>query len=128
MRMMPKTVTMFFVAFALAAPAAPAFAATGVASPIPPISVDQALANKGQNVTVEGVASIHRDSRLGTYVDLDGRWPATHFSGYIPSGNEHEFPLDGLEGHVVDITGTIAVRRSIPTIIITNGSQLRVVR
>jgi hypothetical protein len=128
MKKMPCTIPMFFVAFGLMVLMAPAFADTSVVSPVPPISSSQALANKGQNVTVEGVASIHRDSRLGTYIDLDGQWPATHFSAYIPSGNEHEFPLDRVSGHVVDITGTIGVRRGIPTIILASATQLRVVR
>jgi hypothetical protein len=119
---------MFFLAFGLVLLAAPLFAATP-ASPFPPISAAQALANKGQNVTVEGVASTHIDSRLGSYIDLDGKWPATHFSAYIPDGNEQQFPpLHSLEGHVVDITGTIGVRRGIATIIITDASQLRIVR
>jgi hypothetical protein len=126
MKNLPRTIPMFFMAFGLVVLAAHAFA---VPSPFPPISAAQALANKGQTMTVEGVASIHTDSRLGSYVDLDGSWPATHFSAYIPSGNEHEFPpLPSLEGHVVDITGTIGVRRGIATIIITDRSQLRIVR
>jgi hypothetical protein len=125
---LPKSIPMFFLAFGLVALAAHAMAAPPV-SPIPPISAAQALANKGQTMTVEGVASIHTDSRLGSYVDLDGKWPATHFSAYIPDGNEHVFPpLGSLEGHVVDITGTIGVRRGIATIIITDASQLRIVR
>ena len=75
------------------------------------------------------MASTHIDSRLGSYIDLDGQWPATHFSAYIPAGNEQQFPaLASLTGHVVDITGTIGIRRGIPTIIITDASQLRVVR
>jgi hypothetical protein len=121
---------MFFLLFGLVLLAAPAvFADTGVVSPVPPITPAQALANKGQNMTVQGVAFIHRDSRLGSYIDLDGQWPNTHFSAYIPTGDEHEFPpLQSLKGHVVDITGTIGIRRSIPTIIITDASQLRVVR
>jgi hypothetical protein len=128
MKKMPRTIPMFFLAFGLVALAAHAYAAP-TASPFPPISADRALANKGQTMTVEGVASIHTDSRLGSYVDLDGKWPDTHFSAYIPDGNEHVFPpLPSLEGHVVDITGTIGVRRGIATIIITDGSQLRVVR
>jgi len=127
MRTMPKTVPTHFAIFALVLLTVPVFAA--VVSPIPPISAQQALANKGQTMTVEGVASIHKDSRLGSYIDLDGQWPATHFSAYIPSGNEHSFPpLESLTGHVVDITGTIGIRRGIPTIILADGSQLRIVR
>ena len=84
MKRMPRTIPMFFMAFGLVVLAAHAFA---VPSPLfPPISAAQALANEGQTMTVEGVASIHQDSRLGSYVDLDGKWPATHFSAYIPSG------------------------------------------
>jgi hypothetical protein len=125
MKISLRTIAMYFLLFDLALPA---FAAPP-ASPFPPITVRQALANKGQNVTVEGVASIHVDSRLGTYVDLDGKWPATHFSAYIPDGNEGQFPpLHSIEGHVVDITGTIGIRRGIPTVIMTDSDQLRVVR
>jgi hypothetical protein len=91
MRKIPRTIPMFFLAFGLVALGAHAFAAV-LASPFPPISAAQALANQGQTVTVEGVASIHQDSRLGSYFDLDGKWPATHFSAYIPDGNEHVFP------------------------------------
>jgi len=128
MKKLPRTIPMFFLAFGLVALAAHAFAAPSV-SPFPPISAAQALANQGQTVTVEGVASIHQDSRLGSYIDLDGQWPATHFSAYIPDGNEHVFPpIQSLVGHIVDITGTIGIRRGIATIIITDASQLRVVR
>jgi hypothetical protein len=128
MRKIPRTIPMFFLAFGLVALGAHAFAAV-LASPFPPISAGQALANQGQTVTVEGVASIHQDSRLGSYIDLDGKWPATHFSAYIPDGSEHVFPpLPSLVGHVVDITGTIGARRGIATIVITDASQLRVVR
>ena len=53
MKRLPRTIPMFFMAFGLVVLAAHAFA---VPSPFPPISAAQALANKGQTMTVEGVA------------------------------------------------------------------------
>jgi len=125
-----KTIPMFFLVFGMVLLAAPAFAATAPASPLPPIRAGQARANQGQNVTVQGVASAHlADARLGFYIDLDGNGPSPIFAGYIPNENLQQFPpLQTLNGHVVQITGTIRMREGYPIIIMTDASQLRVVR
>jgi hypothetical protein len=123
-----KTIPLFFLLSGLALP--PAFAATVPASPFPPIRADQARANEGQNVTVQGVATAHlADARLGYYIDLDGNGPSPVFAGYVPNENLQQFPpLQTLDGHVVAITGIIRVREGYPIITMTDASQLRIVR
>jgi hypothetical protein len=126
-------IPMFFLAFAvLAAPAAlaPVMAATGVASPIQPLRADQARANEGQNITVQGMAAdIHRDQRFGAYLDIDSHGPSPVFAGFIPKGNEGQFPaIENLRGHVVAITGVIRIRDGYPIIQMTDASQLRILR
>jgi len=120
----------FFLLFACAIAAAPALAATAPASPVPPIRADQARANQGQNVTVRGVVrDAHRDARLGSYLDFDSSGPSPLFAGYIPKGNEAQFPsFEKLRGHEVELTGTIRIRDGYPIIMMTNASQLRIVR
>jgi hypothetical protein len=126
-------IPMFFLAFAVMAMAAPvalapAMAATGVASPLQPLRADQARANEGQNITIQGMAAdIHRDYRFGTYLDIDSHGPSPVFAGYIPNGNEGQFPaIESLRGHVVSITGVIRIRDGYPIIQMTDASQLKI--
>ena len=97
---------------------------------MPPLRADQARANQGQNVTVQGTAAdIHRDQRFGIYLDIDSNGPSPVFAGYIPKGNEQQFPdVESLRGHVVSITGVIRIRDGYPIIQMTDASQLRVLR
>ena len=120
-----RTIAMVFLGFAVLAPA---FAVPR--SPLPPIRADQARANTGQNVTVRGVVQgNHRDHRLGQYLDLDSTGMLPVFAGYIPVGNQGQFPaFEELKGREVEMTGTIAMRHGYPIMFLTNKTQLRVVR
>src|ERR1700743_3119379 len=116
-----KTVPIIPALF-LALLAVPAWAATGIPSPFPPLRADQARANEGQNIIVEGIASdIHQDYRFGTYLDIDSHGPSPVFAGYIPKGNEGQFPdIETLRGHVVRITGVVRIRDGYPIIQMTD--------
>jgi hypothetical protein len=107
-----------FAAAAIAALAVPAYAA------LSPISSDQSLQNIGQCVAVEGTASVHKDpQRLGTDIDLDGAHSS--FLGYLPPGNERQFPdLARLDGQKVRITGVVHTYLGRGEVAITSLPQL----
>jgi len=106
------------VAAAAAIFTVPAYAA------LSPITSDQSLQNLGQCVAVEGTASVRKDpQRLGTDIDVDGEHSA--FLGYIPAGNERQFPdLDSLNGQKVRITGVVHTYLGRGEVKITNLPQL----
>lgn len=110
-------------AFFLAA--APAAAA--IPSPFPPLRPDQARANLGENVIIEGTAAIHdAERRDGWYIDLNGHGPSSPFAGFIPYEDLNQFPhLQEMDGKRVDITGIVQLRRGVPIIIMTSAYQLR---
>ena len=130
MKHIPRTIPMFFLLFGLVVLALPAPAAAAPRSPFPPIRADQASANKGQNVIVQGVVTSERaNGRQGYYINLDSTGPSPIFAGYIRDENLKQFPpLESLDGHTVTITGMVQMREGYPIIIMTNASQLRIVR
>jgi hypothetical protein len=106
--------------------ATPALAAPD--SGLAPLAADQARSNIGQNVVIEGTASVHdADARLGVYIDLDRGPGGVTFAGYIPNENLANFPgLRSLDGRRVAITGVVQIRKEgFPIIIMTNSRQLR---
>lgn len=98
--------------------AVPAYAA------LSPITPAQSLSNIGQCVAVEGTASVRKDpQRLGTDIDVDGEHSS--FLGYIPPGNERQFPdLSSLNGQKVRITGVVHTYLGRGEVRITNRPQL----
>lgn len=90
-----------------------------------PISPHLALANRGQCVTVRGIASVRHDpQRLGTDVDIDGK--NSPFLGYILPGNESDFPmLKKVNGQRVDITGVVQFYLGRAEVVMTSPSQLK---
>ena len=90
------------IAIVLALAALPAGAAT-----LSPISPHQALANRGQCVSVQGTASVRTDpQRPGVDVDLDGKDSSAF--GYIEAQDQAQFPdLNSLDGQRVNISGVV---------------------
>jgi hypothetical protein len=102
--------------------------ATPAAQPITP---EQAMANQGQNVTVEGVASLSDANGMpaGLFIRLSTTGPGAAFAGYISADNQDKFPgLGTLKGKLVAITGVVETTSTIPIIRITSPDQIRVVR
>jgi hypothetical protein len=95
-----------------------------------PLSPEEARANMGQNVVIEGTARVHdAERREGFYIDLNGKGPSAPFAGYIPEEDMAQFPgLNKIEGKTVDIMGVVQFRNGTPIIKMTDGQQLRVVR
>ena len=108
----------------LAAAAVTAVLAVPAYAALSPITSDQSLHNIGQCVAVEGTASVRKDpQRLGTDIDVDGEHSS--FLGYIPPGNERQFPdLDSLNGQQVRITGVVHTYLGRGEVQITNLPQL----
>jgi hypothetical protein len=95
-----------------------------------PVSPQQAMGDQGQNVTVEGVATVSDAEGLpGLFVRLNAKGSSTPFAGYISTGNEDKFrDIRALEGKTVDITGVVETSGSIPIIRISSAGQLKVIR
>jgi hypothetical protein len=96
-----------------------------------PITPEQAMANQGQNVTVEGVASLSDSHGMppGLFIRLSTTGPGATFAGYISAENQSKFPgLGTLQGKVVAITGVVETTTTIPIIRINSPDQIRVVR
>ena len=91
-----------FAAAAFALSTMPAFAV-----PLSPISPHEALANRGQCVSVQGIASVREDpQRPGMDVDIDGKDSSAF--GYILPQNQAQFPnLNSLDGQRISITGVV---------------------
>jgi hypothetical protein len=108
----------------LAAAAAAAVFAVPAYAALSPITSTQSLQNLGQCVAVEGTASVRKDpQRLGTDVDVDGEHSS--FLGYIPPGNERQFPdLESLNGQQVRITGVVHTYLGRGEVRIANKPQL----
>jgi len=108
----------------LAAAAVTAVLAVPAYAALSPITSDQSLQNLGQCVAVEGTASVRKDpQRLGTDIDVDGEHSS--FLGYIPPGNERQFPdLDSLNGQKVRITGVVHTYLGRGEVRIANKPQL----
>ena len=94
------------------------------ASNLAPISPHQALANRGQCVSVEGTASVRSDpQRPGLDVDLDGKDSSAF--GYILPQNVSQFgDLNALEGQRVNMTGVVQFYLGRAEITLTNAKQL----
>jgi hypothetical protein len=79
-----------------------------------PITPEQAMAAQGQNVTVEGMASLSDANGMpaGLFIRLSTTGPGAAFAGYISADNQGNFP--GLT--------------TIPIIRITSPDQIRIVQ
>jgi hypothetical protein len=96
-----------------------------------PITPNQAMANQGQNVTVEGVASISDANGMpaGLFIRLGGGGRDAPFAGYISAENQGKFPgLGALKGKMIAITGVVETTTTIPIIRIVSPDQIRIVR
>jgi len=109
---------------------APATAFAQPASPFPPITPEQARSNEGENVVIEGTATVHAaERRMGWYIDLNGTGPSSPFAGYIPDEDKSQFPnLSNVNGKKVDVTGVVQFRNGKPIIKMTDSHQLHLVR
>jgi hypothetical protein len=89
-----------------------------------PISPHQALANEGQCVSVQGIASVRSDpQRPGFDLDLDGKDSSAF--GYILPQNQAQFPdLGSLNGRRVAITGVVQFYLGRAEIKMTTARQL----
>ena len=94
------------------------------AGTLAPISPHQALANRGQCVSIEGTASVRTDpQRPGMDVDLDGKDSPAF--GYILPQNLTQFgDLNNLEGQRVNMTGVVQFYLGRAEITLTKASQL----
>jgi hypothetical protein len=96
-----------------------------------PITPEQAMAAQGQNVTVEGMASLSDANGMpaGLFIRLSTTGPGAAFAGYISADNQGNFPgLGTLRGRVVAITGVVETTTTIPIIRITSPDQIRIVQ
>lgn len=94
-----------------------------------PISPEQAMRAQGQNVTVEGVASLSDANGMpaGLFIRLSTTGPGAAFAGYISAENQGKFPgLGTLQGKMVAITGVVETTTTIPIIRITSPDQIRI--
>jgi hypothetical protein len=101
------------------------FSSAAGAAPQPPIAPPEAAAHVGACMTVEGHASMFRDSwRPGIDVDLDGGGEGgAPFMAYVPY--PEGFPgLQSLDGQNVDITGIVLIERGQPTIYLNNPEMI----
>ena len=89
-----------------------------------PITPHQALANRGQCVSVEGTASLRSDpQRPGFDLDLDGKESSAF--GYIEPQNKSQFPdLESMEGKRVAITGVVQFYLGRAEIRLTTAKQV----
>ncbi|HWY63070.1 MAG TPA: hypothetical protein VNW15_14305 [Rhizomicrobium sp.] len=108
-----------FAAAALAMSVLPALALQ-----LAPISPHQALANRGQCVSIEGTASVRSDpQRPGLDVDLDGKDSSAF--GYILPQNQSQFPdISSMDGQRVAITGVVTMYLGRAQIHMTSARQL----
>jgi hypothetical protein len=96
-----------------------------------PITPTQAMAAQGQNVTVEGVASLSDANGMppGMFIRLGAGGRDAPFAGYISADNQGKFPgLGTLRGRMVAITGVVETTTTIPIIRISSPDQIRIVR
>ena len=95
------------------------------------ITPEQAMAAQGQNVTVEGIASLSDANGMppGLFIRLSTTGPGAAFAGYISAANQDKFPgLGTLQGKDVAITGVVETTTTIPIIRITSPDQIRIGR
>lgn len=109
-----------------AMPGVPQLSAATTVSP-GAISAEDAAAHDGSLVTVEGVAREVHTARNGraTFIDLDGTYPDQPFSAVIFEDDMANVgDVSDLEGHTVDITGTIRIYRDRPEIVVHSRRQI----
>ncbi len=128
----------FVIAVALASIFVPALAsmdasAESAAPPSRRVSPEQATGMRGQNVTVEGIASIGPSNTLlqpGVYLRLNSNGgPGAIFAGFIAEGDQNKFPdIRELDGKVIAITGVVESTNTIPMIRVLTPDQIILVR
>jgi hypothetical protein len=95
-----------------------------------PITPERALGYQGQNVTVEGTATVSdAHSLLGVFVRLKSPdKPRPAFAGYITPENERQFPgLQTFNGRTIDITGIVETNTgTVPLIRLLSADQMKV--
>ena len=96
-----------------------------------PITPEQAYSSQGQNVTVQGVASLSDAHGMppGVFIRLSTTGPGAAFAGYITVEDQGKFPgLGTLKGKMVSISGVVETTNTIPIIRLTSPDQIRIVR
>ena len=89
------------------------------------ISPNEAAAHVGQNVTVEGVATVHV-SRNATFIDIGGKYPHEALSAVIFKKRQTVFgDVTRYDGKVVDVEGSVRMYRGKPEIILYDPSEIR---
>src|SRR5262245_48520042 len=95
-----------------------------LAAPLAPITPHQALANRGQCVAVQGIASVRPDpAPPGCDVDLDGK-DSSAFRYILPE-NKSQFPdIESLNGQKIAIAGVVNFYLGRAEIRMTSAKQL----
>ena len=95
-----------------------------------PLTPQQALGQRGQNIVVEGRASITDALGLpGIFIRLTGPGSNVPFIGYIETSNQAQFPNPReLEGRTVEMSGVVETSGSIPMIRLTSADQIKIIR
>jgi DNA/RNA endonuclease YhcR with UshA esterase domain len=106
-----------------------AFTATSaLAQQVQVIAPNQAAANVGRRVTVEGAVSAVHHSASGkvTFIDIGGRYPDSAFTAVIFADDDAKFPnVDALEGKTIDVTGTVKLYQGRPEIVLNDAAQVK---
>jgi hypothetical protein len=94
------------------------------AAPLQSITPHEALANRGQCVSVQGTATVRDDpQRPGLDVDLDGK--SSPAFGYIEPQDKAQFPnLASMDGQRVNISGVVQFYLGRAEIKMTSAKQL----
>lgn len=80
----------------------------------------------GDDTIVQGTAHVY-DGALGTYIYVDRPESATTVAGFIPFGDQNQYPdLDEVDGRQVQIHGVVAMD-GLPLITMTAPDQLAVI-
>jgi hypothetical protein len=125
----------FVIAVALASIVVPVLSSLDVSAQAPParrITPEQTTGSKGQNVTVEGVATISDANSMllpgiAVHLNSNGQRSAP-FAGYIAAGDTYKFPdLRELDGRVISMTGVVEATNTIPIIRLTSPDQITIV-
>ena len=113
----------------MSAPHAIILAALGtLAFPQAPVSPAHAAGYLHQCISVAGTAHIHEDEQRSG-IDVDLEHDKVTFRGFIPRGNEKQFPrLENREGQVLVITGFVRIASNRPEMQLFDASQLKPAR
>jgi DNA/RNA endonuclease YhcR with UshA esterase domain len=110
----------------IAAAAMTLIASSASAAGMTTIRPSEAISQQGSLVTVEGVASVHKDgARSGMDVALTGS-DNSRMNAFIPIQAQDLFPgLESYDGKTVDVTGVVLFDQGRPEIRVVRPNQLK---